>query len=257
MSVEVVWLDRPEKRNALRLQEIRTLRDRIDSAAGEGLVVAAKGEAFSAGVDVQLFAEATPESAWKLINELADLCAAARRCSRPIAVAVQGACLGGACELAAAADFRVAAPDAYFGMPEVVMGVPSVIDAVLLERHLGVSRARELILTAEPMSAEEARLRGFVNRLVARERLVETAVELVELTARHGADVIAAQKRLFEEWLSWPYEQAVERSKASLVAAFETGEPQRRARQWLTARRGPAGSPAAAPRRRHRAASDR
>lgn len=257
MSVEVVWLERPEKRNALRLQELRALRARIESSPAAGLVIAGKGDAFSAGVDVQLFAEGTPASAGELIDDLAALCAAVRRCPKPVAVAVQGACLGAACELAAAADFRVASPDAYFGMPEVAMGIPSVIDAVLLERHLGLSRAHELILTAEPMGALEAERLGFVNRLVERERLLDVAVELVESASRHGAHVIAAQKALFEDWLALPFEAAIERSKAALVAAFETGAPQRRAREWLTARRGPGGRTAAASRRLRRAASDR
>jgi enoyl-CoA hydratase len=256
-AVEVLWLDRPEKRNALRLGDIRSLRARIESAAAAGLVIAGRGESFCAGVDVHLFAEGTPASARELIDELGALCAAVRRSSRPVAVAVQGACLGGALELAASADFRIAAHDAYFAMPEVAMGIPSVIDAALLERHLGLSRARELILTAEPMDAAEAHRRGFVNRLADRARLLDSALELVELALRHGGEVVAAQKALFEEWLSLPYADAVERSKAALVAAFETGEPQRRGRDWVTGRRDPGDRPERASRRPRRAGSGR
>jgi enoyl-CoA hydratase len=68
--------------------------------------------------------------------------------------AIHGHCLGGAIELAVSCDFRVCTPDARLGMPEVLLGIPSVIDAVMLAQHIGARRARELLLTGDPIDGE-------------------------------------------------------------------------------------------------------
>src|SRR5207248_2373891 len=83
-------------------------------------------------------------------------CGQIRNLPKPVAVAVRGHCLGGALEMAVAADFRVCAPDARFGMPEVTVGLPSVIDAALLMQYIGVGRAKEMLRTGEPIGAEQA-----------------------------------------------------------------------------------------------------
>jgi enoyl-CoA hydratase/carnithine racemase len=148
-------------------------------------------------------------------------------------MAIQGHCFGGALELACASDFRVAAPGALLGMPEVALGIPSVIDAALIERHVGAGRARELILTAEPIAAEEALAWGLVNRVVPEDRLLDACRELVGAVARHDAAAIERQKRLFSYWDNLPLDSAIQRSKDELVASFASGVPQRLAQERM------------------------
>ena len=236
-GLRLLKLDRPEKRNALTPALIEALRDGIRGAAADpevsGVVIAGEGPAFCSGVDLGEFANGSSRSVRALIELLADLCGAARRSPKPVAAAVQGACLGGAFELALACDFRVAAPDALFGLPEVLIGIPSVIDAALLERYLGLGRAREMILTRRPIDARQAHEWGLVNRLAEPGTLVAAAGELIALANRATPDAIRVQKALFEEWLNLPFQRAVESSKEALALAFEGGEPQRIARERL------------------------
>lgn len=219
---------------------VEALRDGIQAAAAEpavdGVIVSGEGGCFSAGVDLNEFAQADPPAIRRLIAALAGLCAAARRSPKPVVCAVQGACLGGAFELALAADFRVASPDAFFGLPEVLVGIPSVIDAALLERHVGLGRARQMILTGEPVDAGRALEWGLLNLLAEPPALLAAAADLVGLVARAGGDAIAAQKALFEQWLNLPFEAAVAASQEVLAQAFESGEPQRIARERLERR---------------------
>lgn len=235
--IRYVWLDRVEKRNALRIGDIARVRGEIEAAAGDpavtGIVIAGRGPSFCAGVDMNEFASATEASATALITQLAGLCAAVRLAPKPVAAAVQGHCVGGALELAVCCDFRVCTPDAMFSMPEVAIGIPSVIDAALIERHIGLGRARELILTADPMAAEEALSRGLVNRVVAMDLLLPAAEELVGRASRHDPGAIAAQKRLFQEWLELPYSAALESSARALALSFRGGLPQKLSRQRL------------------------
>ena len=236
-DLRVVWIDRPEKRNALTLAMVEALRDQLERASADatvrGVIVAGTGRSTSAGMDLNEFASGTPETIRRLIGTLAEACAAARRCPKPVAMAIHGHCLGGALELACACDVRVAAPDALLGMPEVMLGIPSVIDAALLERHIGYGRAQELVLTGDPITAEQAHDWGLVNRVAEQAELLEACARLLGRITRHDGDALARQKRLLADWLNLPLDEAVERSKEVLVESFASGVPQRMAREQL------------------------
>lgn len=233
----LVWLDRPAKRNALTLAMIEGLRDALTAAAADpavrAVIVAGTPPSTCAGVDLAEFAAGTPDSVRRLIGALGGACAAVRRCPKPVAMAIEGHCLGGALELACACDFRVAAEGAVLGMPEVLLGIPSVIDAALIERHVGAGRARELILTAEPVGAEQALAWGLLNRVVPRDRLLDACRQLVDRVIRHDPAAIGRQKALFADWDNLPLDEAIERSKEALVASFAGGVPQRLAQERL------------------------
>ena len=240
-GVRVLSLAHPERLNALTRHLMEELRDELRRARAEeevlGVVIAGEGKAFCAGVDLQEFADGDVESGERMIQTLRLLCSAVRNHPMPIACAIHGHCLGGALELAACCDFRVSTPDARLGMPEVFLGIPSVIDAVMLERHVGAGRARELLLTGESVTGETAYQWGLVNRLAPEGGLVEVAAELVRQVTRHDPAVVAAQKKLHEDWLDLPYEEADEASIPLLLDAFRAGRPQRIAAQRLSSRR--------------------
>lgn len=214
---------------------IRRLRDLLEAADRDrevaGVVVTGAGPAFSGGVDLSFFATATPESVHVLIESLRDLCAAARTIRKPVACAIRGACVGGALELAVAADIRVCAPDARFGMPEVAIGIPSVIDAALLVPTIGLGRARELLLTGDLVDAPTALAWGLVNR-VADDPVAESAALLGRIT-RHAPYAVRAQKQLVDDWLNAPLDESIEDSIPLLVDAFRDGSPQRIAGERL------------------------
>jgi enoyl-CoA hydratase len=191
-GLALVWIDRPSRRNALTLAMVEALRDELARAAAEpsvrGVIVAGVPPSTSAGVDLGELAAGTPASVRRLIDALADVCAAARRCPKPVAMAIQGHCFGGALELACACDLRVAAAGAMLGMPEVLLGIPSVIDAALIERHVGAGRATELMLTGEPIGAEQALDWGLVNRVVPEPALLDTCRELRGVRPKRQTD---------------------------------------------------------------------
>ncbi|TMC06559.1 MAG: enoyl-CoA hydratase/isomerase family protein [Chloroflexi bacterium] len=239
-DLALVRIDRPEKRNALTLAMIESLRDALLDAGADpavrGVLVCGTPPSTCAGVDLAEFAGGTPDGILRLIDALGDACAAARRCPKPVAMAIQGHCFGGALELACACDFRVAAPGALLAMPEVALGIPSVIDAALIERHVGAGRARELILTAEPVAAGEALAWGLVNRVAPADRLLDACRELLGAVVRHDPAAIGRQKRLFSDWDNLPLDEAIQHSKEALVASFAGGVPQRLAQERMRSR---------------------
>lgn len=108
-----------------------------------------------------------------------------------------------------------------------------MIDAVMLERHIGVGRAHELLLTGDPIDGRTAFEWGLANRLAGPGRLIEVAAGLLGLVTRHDAAVVAGQKRLHRDWLNSPYDAAVEGSIEALIDAFTAGRPQRLAAERL------------------------
>lgn len=236
-DLRLIWLDRQQKRNALNLGMVEAIRDLLRQSAEDGsvrgVILAGVGPSFCAGVDLAEFARGTPESVQLLITALAEACHAVLTNPKPVAVAIRGHCLGGALELACACDFRVATPDARLGMPEVGLGIPSVIHAALIQRHVGLGRAQELVLTGDPIGADRARDWGLVNTVVKPEELIDACRELLKRVTRHDSAAVARQKRLNADWLDLPLTQAVSRSRVELVKSFSTGVPQELARRRL------------------------
>jgi enoyl-CoA hydratase/carnithine racemase len=240
--LRLLRLHRPERRNALNLAMIAALHEGLEAAMSapdvDGAVLLGRGPHFSAGVDLTLMAAATEADILALIRALAALCATARRGPRPVVAAVQGGCVGGAFELAMAADLRVASRDAWFALPEVRVGMPSVIDAALLVHHVGLGRAREILLTGDRVDAPRALEWGLVNVLVdTPAELEDAAAALVARVAVNEPAAVASQKALIDEWLNLGLDDAITRSVVALGDAFATGVPQRLCRERPPSRR--------------------
>jgi enoyl-CoA hydratase/carnithine racemase len=144
---------------------------------------------------------------------------------------VHGYCLGAGFELVLACDLRVSTPDSQFGLPEVKVGVPSVIDAALLPAHVGLSLAKEIILTGDPCPAHVLHRTGLLNRVVPAERLRAETVELLGRVTRHTGVVLASQKRLFELWHNQGLVDAIEASVDEFAGVFAHPETLAQIRQ--------------------------
>ncbi|WP_051940695.1 enoyl-CoA hydratase/isomerase family protein [Phaeacidiphilus oryzae] len=218
-----ITLDRPEKLNALRRTDIDAMRAQVEGLApGTRAVVfsGTGGRAFSAGVDVDEFLALTPDTAVGFITALRDLLAAVRNAPAATVAVVDGHCLGGAFELAMACDLRIATPRSHFGLPEIKLGIPSVIDAALLERHVGLGFAREMILTGDSYRADDPRTAGLSNALVAPEELTATVDGYLAKLVGHTPTVLASQRRLFELWLNKGLAEGAELSTREFGRVF-------------------------------------
>src|SRR5437773_7749785 len=121
---------------------------------------AADARAFSAGVSVE---EHVPETIFQMLDSFHSIFRTLAQIAKPTIAVVDGAALGGGCELVAACDIVIASDRARFGQPEIKLGVFPPVAAILLPRIIGEKRARELILTGELIDAGEARRLGLVN----------------------------------------------------------------------------------------------
>src|SRR5213083_2136684 len=119
--------------------------------------------AFSAGVAVE---EHVPETIYQMLESFHAIFRALEQLAKPVIAVVDGAALGGGCELIAASDIVIATERARFGQPEIKLGVFPPVAALLMPRIIGDKMARELILTGDLIDAKEAARHGLVNHVV-------------------------------------------------------------------------------------------
>ncbi|EOD18936.1 enoyl-CoA hydratase [Emiliania huxleyi CCMP1516] len=196
--VGLITLNRPKALNALSPTLVRELVQEVkrfdaDPEIGAIVVTGSGDKAFAAGADIKAMQPLSYMDMHKarLFGELDELSSV----RTPIIAAVNGFALGGGCELAMTCDFILAADTAKFGQPEIKLGtIPGLGGTQRFTRAVGKSRAMELVLTGDQMSAEEARERGLVARVVPAADLLDDALKTAGKIAAQSQPIVAMAK---------------------------------------------------------------
>jgi enoyl-CoA hydratase len=219
-GVARIFLNRPEKSNALTSSLLLQLTDSIKKLKGEEqlriLVLGGRGKAFCGGADVQELSRLDAANGGAFVEKIHLVCQAVRDLPVPVVARLHGAVIGAGLEIAAACDLRVAARGTKFSMPEVRLGIPSVVEAALLPRLMGSGRAAWLVLTGEPIDAERACEWGFLQEIHPFSQLDEKLELLVKNLLAGDREALRLQKRLLQMW----DEQPLASSIAESIAAF-------------------------------------
>jgi len=185
-GVLTLTLNRPRKLNAMSHEVFAALdaavADASDDRSVRVVVITGSGTVFCAGADLDLakeFSDAESSAFRKTLRRLQSVFDRLEQLEKPVIAAINGACLGGGVDLALACDLRVAVADAFIMIPEVRLGlIPDLGATQRLPRLVGVSRAKDLILTSRRVRADECLSMGLVNRVVPGEQLVAAVTEL-------------------------------------------------------------------------------
>ncbi|HEY2990512.1 MAG TPA: enoyl-CoA hydratase/isomerase family protein [Candidatus Binatia bacterium] len=206
-GVTTVQLNRPEKKNAFngRLrEELQEALEEIAADPRQRVVIVTGGEAFfCAGADIGEILEAnTAEATYKHAREFQLLFDRIEGLPQPVIAAVAGYALGGGCELALACDFRIASEGTKFGLPEIKIGAfPGGGGTQRLPRLVGAAKAKEIILTGDPISAEQALTLGLVMKVVPKQKLLEEARAFAAKLAALPRLALEAAKMLINKGL--------------------------------------------------------
>ena len=200
-GITVISFARPEVANALSSEMGRELLDawsklRADEAL-RCVILSGEGRHFQAGADLKERNGMTDE-AWAEQHRLFEAMIRAQlACPVPIIAAVQGAAMGGGCEMSLACDFTYAAEGARFGLPEAGLGImPGLGGTQLLTRAVGPRRAIEIMTTAAPFTAEKALEWGLVSAVVSAEALMDTVLGVAALIASRAPLSVRGLKRV-------------------------------------------------------------
>jgi enoyl-CoA hydratase/carnithine racemase len=198
----IVYMDRPQAANALNTQMGRDLRDLwsdlyVDSHDLRCIILSGAGDkAFCAGGDLKERNNMS-DADWQKQHALFEQASQAMLdCPVPIIAAVNGAAYGGGSELALTCDFIYAARRARFALTEVTLGIiPGAMGTQNLPRAVGVRRAKEIILSGLPFSAEQAFEWGMVNTLCDDDQLMPQTLETARRIAGNAPIAIRQAKK--------------------------------------------------------------
>jgi enoyl-CoA hydratase/carnithine racemase len=225
-GIATVTLNRPERYNALGSRIVDELGEALESIEGAGEVRAmvltgAGDKAFCSGVDLKERAEMDADGRWSHNRALGAFAERFARLQVPTIAALNGLAFGGGLEIALACDFRVAAEGARFALPEVGIGiVPGAGGTQRLPRLIGVTKAKELILTGRRISAEDALDMGLVSKVVPRSSLMEEARSLAEEIAANSPLAVAYAKAAVDLASETTIEQGLRYETAAIRATL-------------------------------------
>lgn len=239
-DVGVVWVNRPERRNAMDIPTREALRTAFERLARDGdvRVIVLRGagsDAFIAGGDLDAFAEMDlVEGLEYLARHAGGLYDYLAGIPKPTIAAIDGPALGGGLEIALACDIRLATEDAVFGLPETTLGIiPAAGGTQRLPGIVGVGVAKELIFTGRVVDAAEAEAVGLVNHVHPADEFEDRVAELAGRLADQPPIALRFAKEAINLTATDPaglsFERAAgtalwgTRDKAEGIAAFREG----------------------------------
>jgi enoyl-CoA hydratase/carnithine racemase len=220
-GVRRITFNRPDVLNALTLDDLAVVEGALRQLPGDvrAVVLAgAGGRAFSAGMHVDTFVDASPSDGADIIGAVARAVGAVRLARVATVAVIDGHCLGAAFEMALSCDVRVCSTRATVGLPEVRLGIPSVVEAALLVQHVGIGKAKEMILTGAVYPIDT--VPTLANVLVDPAELPAAVDGMLHSLTAPTAAVIAAQKSLFDTWLDTGLTEGIEISQRVFAEVF-------------------------------------
>ena len=225
-GVATIYLDRPDKRNALSTELFEDLAEvlqawRRDDAVA-AVVITGTEEFFSAGLDLDTMHWKTEADRLRWYDATYYGYLELLEYPKPTIAAVAGPTFGGGCDIAVFCDIRVSAPNARFGFPQVRFGLTPFVDPLL--RIIGQSQAKLLVLTGRRIDVNEALRIGLIDQIAPEGKLLETAQGIAAEIASTGVDTAVRCTEM------------VRRSSAmDPMAAYVYGHVQYRDVHWNTA----------------------
>jgi enoyl-CoA hydratase/carnithine racemase len=201
-GVNWLTLNRPAAFNTLSEEMLAALQAALDAVAADPaarmVVLAAQGKAFCAGHNLKEM-RAQPELAYyqRLFAQCTRMMLTIQALPVPVLARVQGVATAAGCQLVAQCDLAVAASSASFGVNGIDVGLFCATPSVPLVRNIPAKQAMEMLLTGGFISADEARLRGLVNRVVAPEALDAEIEQMLQAILAKPREAIAMGKALF------------------------------------------------------------
>jgi len=235
-NVALVTLNRPKALNALCDELITELVDALqkfdkDDSVG-AIVLTGSDKAFAAGADIKemstkTFAEVYGQNMFSSADAIPKI-------RKPIIAAVNGYALGGGCELAMMCDIIIAGDKAQFGQPEIKLGtIPGIGGTQRLTRAIGKSKAMELILTGNFISATDAERAGLVSRVVPAEELVQNALATAAKIASFSRPIVAMAKETVNQAFESSLEEGIHFERRVFHSTFATHDQKEGMRAFL------------------------
>ncbi len=218
--IATVTLARPEKRNALGLDLMRSVIDTLDRVPSDvGVVImAAEGKVFSAGHDMSEMIDRPDDYYIDLFDTCTQMMQAVRSLQQPVIAKIQGTATAAGCQLVASCDLAVASETAWFATPGVKIGLFCHTPMVPVSRAVGHKRAMQMLLTGEPVNASTALDWGLINEVVPPGDLDDAVLEMARKILRYSRSTIALGKSTYYAQADMPEDAAYDVASPVMAA---------------------------------------
>ncbi|MGE5372202.1 MAG: enoyl-CoA hydratase/isomerase family protein [Solirubrobacterales bacterium] len=198
--VAYLWINREQYLNTFNLESLEELwqvqEELFEDQDTWVVVLGAKGKLFSAGIDITILQQGTPQFAARMIQKLQEYYNRWERMPMPVITMMHGTCIGGGIEHAMSTDMRVAAQSARFSLPEINFGFsPDMGATQRLTKLVGPSQAKRLIMTGDFIDTAEAHRIGLVDFVVPDEELLEFTKKLANKIASKPPLAVSVAKK--------------------------------------------------------------
>jgi enoyl-CoA hydratase/carnithine racemase len=224
-----VWMDRPERRNALSLDQMHALRvafSEVGESDALGIVLAGRGPVFSAGHDFADIAGIDLAGARRLLAACTELMDTVQAIPQVVVARVHGLATAAGCQLVATCDLAVAAESAGFAAPGGKGGWFCTTPMVAIGRNLARKHALELALTGDTIDAPTALQWGLVNRVVPDAQLDDATLDLLRRATRGSAMSKGLGKQAFYRQMGLDQPQAYAYAMEVMAAASQIDDAQ-------------------------------
>jgi len=236
-GVGTIRLDRPPM-NALEVATQDRLKELAEEATRRedvrAVIVYGGEKVFAAGADIKEMQNMDHTAMVLRARDLQESFTAVARIPKPVVAAITGYALGGGCELALCADYRIAAENAKLGQPEILLGlIPGAGGTQRLARLIGPSKAKDLIFTGRMVKADEALTLGLVDRVVPADEVYSAAHEWAAKLAQGPAIALRAAKESIDTGLDTDLETGLAVERNWFAGLFATEDRERGMRSFV------------------------
>jgi enoyl-CoA hydratase len=241
-AIATVTLDREGVLNAFNTEQLRQVIETFRTIGADrsvrAVILTGAGEkAFAAGADIKEMVDLDRAGAYEFGKLGHAATRAVETLPQPVIAAVNGFAMGGGCEIALAADIRIASGNAVFGQPEVGLGIPPGWGGTQrLVRAVGPGFAAEMILTGRRVKADEALRVGLVNAVVPLADLLPKARELAEMIVRSSPQAVRSAKRLMQLAFNGQVTSGLSTEHEAFADAFESSQQKEGMRAFIEKR---------------------
>lgn len=240
--IAIVTMNQPQVLNSFSMEvqkEFLALLEELENNPSlQGLIITGAGKAFAAGADIKQMANMNAGEALefsRLGNRVFDKIESFKAVT---VAAINGAALGGGCELALACDYRIAAVEAKLGQPEINLGIiPGWGGCGRLARLVGFPTARELVLSGKIITSTEALALKLVDQVVDKAVLLETAVNLMQNLLKNSPLTLRYAKEALHAGYMLPPDQATRKEQELFSRCFQTEDQKEGMKAFLEKRR--------------------
>jgi enoyl-CoA hydratase len=241
----LITFNRPEKRNALNEQMSSEIESALLEAENDAvikvIILTGGPDFFISGADIDFLLgegkELTPLRMYQIHYPTQAVYRCLSRIPKPTIAAIAGYVLGGGLELALCCDFRIAAKNSKIGTPEIKLGIlPGAGGTQRLARIIGMTKAKELVLTGEAILAEEAYQFGLLNKVVPQEDLMEAAKVFAKKFWNLPSSAVQIGKALLDTGINMSLKDALELERLGFSMLYSTEDQKEGLKAFLQKR---------------------